>query len=221
MEDQDSPWWQRIDTSTLHRVDDPVQAAILADPIRSRFLGPFLGREQTVTDAAAEVGCTPAAMLYRVRRMVAVGLLEVVATRKRSGRAIKIYRSIHDGYFVPNEVMPYDDLKHRVTSQGRGLADRLADAYTDVLFRSGNSGRAMARDDTGDYWTTDLPPATNHKGQPTFITDMTISLTTEEATQIRNLLATAINRGRNRSRQPTNAPKHPYLIFCSILPIPA
>lgn len=50
---------------------------------------------------------------------------------------------------------------------------------------------------------------------------MTISLTTEEATQIRDLLADAINRGRDRSRQPTNTPKYPYLMFCSILPIPA
>lgn len=221
MEDPDSPWWQQIDTTALHRVDDPAQATIIADPIRSRFLGPFLGREQTVTGAAAEVGCSPGAMLYRVRRMVDVGMLKVVATRKRSGRAIKVYRSSHNGYFVPNEAMPYDDLKHRVTSQGRQLGERLSGAYTEVLFRSGNSGRAMVRDDAGDYWTTDLPPATNHNGQPAFITDVTISLTTEEATQIRDLLANAINRGLDRSRQTTDSPKHPYLMFCSILPIPA
>lgn len=221
MKDPDSPWWQQIDATELHRVDDPAQAAIIADPIRSRFLGPFLGRKQTVTGAAAEVGCTPGAMLYRVRRMVDIGLLEVVATKKRSGRAIKIYRSSHDGYFVPNEAMPYDDLKHRVTSQGRQLGERLSDAYTDVLFRSGNSGRVMARDEAGDNWTTDLPPATNHKGQPSFITDITVSLTTEEATQIRNLLGNAINRGLDYSRHTSSTPKQPYLMFCSILPIPA
>lgn len=221
MEDQDSPWWQTIDITALHRVENPGQAAILADPIRSRFLGPFLGRERTVTEAAAEVGCTPGAMLYRVRRMVQADLLDVVAIRKRSGRAIKVYRSRHDGYFVPNETMHYDDLRHRVTSQGRVLVERLTDAYADILFRSGNSGRAMARDDAGDYWTTDLPPATNHKGQPAFLTDMTIALTAEEATQIRDLLASAMNRARDQSRNTTDASKHPYLMFCSILPIPA
>lgn len=220
MEDVDSPW-QAIDASALHRVDDPAQAAILADPIRSRFLGPFLGREQTVTQAAAELGCSPETMLYRARRMVSVGLLKVVATRKRPGRAIKIYRSSHDGYFVPNEAMPYDDLKHRVSRQGHGLIERLSDAYTDVLFRSGNSGRVLARDNAGDYWSTDLPPANNHKGQPAFITDVTISLTTEEAAQIRDLLVSAISRGLDQSRHTTTkVTKHPYLMFCSILPIP-
>lgn len=220
MEDQDSPW-RGIDTCRLHRVDDPTQAAIITDPVRSRFLGPFLGRERTVTQAATEVGCTPNSMLYRVRRMVDVGLLTVVGSRSRPGRPIKVYRSSHHGYFVPNEAMPYDDIQHRVGRQGRGLIELLTHAYTDVLFRSGNSGRVLARDEHGDYWTTDLPPDVNHKGQPAFTTDTTINLTAEEAAQIRDLLANAINRGLDHSRQAEGRNSaHPYLMFCAILPIP-
>jgi DNA-binding Lrp family transcriptional regulator len=220
MEDRDSPW-RGIDAGQLHRIDDPAQAAIITDSSRSRFLAPFLGRERTVTQAAAELGCTPNAMLYRVRRMVDVGLLTVAGIKNRPGRPIKVYRSSHDGYFVPNEAMPYDDLRHRVASQGRSLIEHLTDAYTDVLFRSGNSGRVLARDDHGDYWTTDLPPSVNHKGQPAFITDIAVNLSPDEAAQIRDVLANAINRGLDHSRQSRNSnAAHPYMMFCAILPLP-
>lgn len=218
MEDAHSPW-SGIDPSTLHRVVDPAQAVIVGDPIRSRFLQPFLGRELTVTQAAAEIGCTPNTMLYRVHRMLDAGLLRVVAMRPRPGRSIKVYRSSHDGYFVPNEAMPYDDLAHRVSQQGRGLIDQLFDAYTAVLFRSGHSGRVFARDTAGDVWSSDLPPSTNHRGQPAYLTDATLWLTTDEAAQIRDLLAAATGpTGSDTAADKTG--KRRYLLYRALLPIP-
>lgn len=220
MGDQDSPW-TGIDTDALHRVDDPARAAIVADPIRSGFLRPFLGRGRTVTEAATEVGCTANAMLYRVRRMEAVGLVEVIETHRRAGRPIKVYRSVHDGYFVPNDAMPYDDLKHRITGQGQKIFEQLADAYASVLLMSGNSGRVLARDAHGDIWSSDLPPATNHRGQPALLTDANVWLTKDEAAQIRQVLATALDR--EESSQPTKgaqARRQPYVVYRAILPLP-
>ncbi len=218
MEDADSPW-AGIDPGTLHRVVDPAQAVIVGDPIRSRFLRPFLGRERTVTEAATEVGCTPNTMLYRVRRMLDVGLLRVVASRSRPGRSIKLYRSSHDGYFVPNEAMPYDDLAHRVTQQGRGLIEQLFDAYTAVLFRSGHSGRALARVADGGVWSSDLPPSTNHRGQPAYLADGVFWLSTDEATKIRELLA-ASTRIATPDDETGKITRQPYLIYRALLPIP-
>lgn len=221
MKGADSPW-SGIDAAALHRVDAPAQAAIVADPLRSRYLRPFLGRELTVTQAAVEVGCTPNTMLYRVRRMLDAGLLRVVTTRRRPGRAVNVYRSTHDGYFVPNEAMPYDDLKHRVTSQGRGIIEQLFNAYTAVLFRSGNSGRVLARDDNGEVWSSDLPPAVNHQGQPAYLSDGTFWLTPDEAAQIRDLLAAATAVGRTESPETADGKitRQPYLIYRAILPRP-
>jgi hypothetical protein len=220
MEEIDSPW-AGIYPRTLHRVEDPAQARIVADPLRSRFLHPFLGRELSVSQAAAETGCAPNAMLYRVRRMIDVDLLLITETRQRAGRPIKIYRSTHDGYFVPNGAMHYDDLHHRVSSQEQRLSEQVVDAYTAVLFRSGNSGRVLARDHFGDVWSSDLPPAANDQGKPVLMADVRLDLTAAEAAQIRDRLRTAISRGRRAARNPRTAGpnKSPYLMSCAILPL--
>ncbi|WP_345215470.1 helix-turn-helix domain-containing protein [Georgenia halophila] len=192
----------------------------MGDPLRSRFLQPFLGRELSVGQAATELGCSPNAMLYRVRNMLDVDLLRITQTRHRRGRPIKVYRSAFEGYFVPNEAMPYDDLRHRVTSQERRLAEQVVDAYTTVLFRSGNSGRVLARDSNGDVWASDLPPSLNEQGQPVLMVDVRVDLTNEEALHIRDLFAAAIKRGRRASRNPQaeGSPPKPYLLNCAILP---
>jgi hypothetical protein len=220
MEETDSPW-ACIDPRTLHRVEDPAQARIVADPLRSRFLHPFLGREQSVSQAAAETGCAPSAMLYQVRRMLDVGLLRITHTRQRAGRPIKIYRSTHDGYFVPNGAMHYDDLRHRVNSQEQRLSEQVIDAYTAVLFRSDNSGRVLARDHFGDVWSSDLTPAANDQGKPVLMADVRLELTAAEAAQIRDLLTTAISRGRQTAQNPRTAGPNtsPYLMNCAILPL--
>lgn len=220
MEEDDSPW-AGVDPAGLHPVTDPAQARIVADPTRSRFLHPFLGRERTVSEAAAELGCAADVMLYRVRRMLAASLLRITATRRRTGRPIKVYRSSHDGYFVPNDAMHYDDLRHRVSSQGARLVEELVDAYTAVLFGAGNEGRVLARNHLGEVWSTDLTPAMNSRGEPVLMTDIRRDLTVDEAAQIRQLLTAAINSARRVASTPAEAgvSRSRYLLSCSLLPI--
>lgn len=227
MEDPDSGRasaapWLAIDRRRLHRIGDPRQAVIVADPVRSRFLVRFLGRALTVTEAAREVGCDADTMLYRVRRMVAAGLLRVVATRARAGRPVKVYRSPHDGYFVPLDVMPYDDLRHRVSAQGRVLAGQLTDAYTAVLARTPECGRALGRTPAGEPWATDLMPESNHRGQPALLCDLTLALTRTEAEAVRGILAAAMNRARAASAPTPADPdrREPYLFAAVLLPMP-
>lgn len=221
MEELNSPW-AGIDVGTLHRVTDPRQAVIVADPVRSSFLRPFLGRTSTVTAAAAEVGCSANAMLYRVRRMLAAGVLRVVGTRPRAGRAVTLYRSSHDGYFVPMDALPYDDLRHRVATQGRVLSDQLVAAYTEVLARSGSTGRVLARAGSGDVWATDLLPSADHRGRPAFFADVTVWLTAAEAAAVRRLLTTAIDTALEASRTASEdrTPRAPYVLAAAVLPHP-
>ena len=76
-------------------------AQTLADPLRQRFLAPFLGRDCTVARAAAELGTPPNSLLYRVKRAEAAGLLRVVRETPRAGRAVKVYRSVADAFYAP------------------------------------------------------------------------------------------------------------------------
>jgi hypothetical protein len=73
--------------------------------------GCFLGRTRSVREAADALGRDLDAVLYRVRRLLAVGLLEVAAVQARAGRPIKRYRAVHDAWFVPFEALPYADLE--------------------------------------------------------------------------------------------------------------
>ncbi len=74
---------------------------MLADVSLQRFLEPFVARECTVARAAEELGVAANSLLYRVERFQAAGLLRVVREEKRAGRAVKVYRSVADAFYVP------------------------------------------------------------------------------------------------------------------------
>ncbi len=218
MEYLDSPWAE-VDTAGLHRVTRADQAAIIVDPARARFLHPFLGRECTVAVAAQELGLSVNTMLYRVRRMLAADLLEVVREVPRSGRAVKMYRSTHPGYLVPMDAMRYDDLHHRVSSHGRTLTHRLTRDYTAVLARASTDGaRVLARTPQGDPWSTDLTPSSDHRGRPVHFSDVTVQLTHEEAALIRQLLLRANQRALDANRNENLAGHSAYLLVTALLP---
>ncbi len=105
---------------------NPEAAAILTNPHTLRQLEPFLARENTVKDAAEETGEKPNTVLSRVRRFVRLELLEVVREEPRQGRAVKVYRSTADGFFVPFEATSAESLE-------AALAER--DAYWQALLR--------------------------------------------------------------------------------------
>ena len=89
----------------LH-VTDERAAAFLLDANHRRFLDPFLGRECTVAQAARDLTEDVNVVLYRVRRMVAIGLLRVVRIQQRRGRAVKVYTSVAERLFVPYAATP-------------------------------------------------------------------------------------------------------------------
>lgn len=86
---------------TTKRVEDPEAVAFLLDLATLRYLLPFLGRERTVREVAPEVGLSPNSLLYRVRKMCDLGLLEVSRLEPRRGRPVKVYRSTAEGFFIP------------------------------------------------------------------------------------------------------------------------
>jgi hypothetical protein len=93
-----SPQPQSVKTMT---VEQPQARRILLDPQELHFFEPFLARESTVTEAAALLNCNANSLLARVRRFLACDLLEVARTVPRAGRAVQVYRSTADLFFVP------------------------------------------------------------------------------------------------------------------------
>ena len=86
------------------RVDDPEAARYVVEPRARQFLEPFIGRERTASDVAAELGVATNAVLYRVQRMMALGLVTVTRTEPRRGRGVKYYRAVSDAFFAPFQV---------------------------------------------------------------------------------------------------------------------
>jgi len=206
------------DSRSAHRVTDPRQAAFLADPTRKPYFAPFLARDQTVTAAAGEAGCAPNSMLYRVRTMTALGLLRVVGTRPRAGRAVKVYRSTHDAYFVPFEATPYATLQERVEVQSQPLFAALSRAYAAVLADHAHGGNLIARGENGVVWTTDLPPRLTDQGQPLVFCDGTVQLTRGEAQDVGDTLMATFERAIRADGGPEGEGE-PYLMVVALVPL--
>jgi hypothetical protein len=92
------------------RVTDRAQAVVLLDRRYVRFLRPFMTDGRSVGEAATELGMTVSYLLPRVRRFERLGLLEVVETRARKGRPIKVYQAIGSEFFVPLSTLEIADV---------------------------------------------------------------------------------------------------------------
>ncbi|WP_189005420.1 hypothetical protein [Deinococcus roseus] len=82
-------------------VSDPEVAAFLTEAASVRYFEPFLGQECTLKDAASQLKISMSGLFYWLQRMLDLQILEVSRIQERRGRAIKHYRSVADGFFIP------------------------------------------------------------------------------------------------------------------------
>jgi len=140
-----------------------------------------------VSQAAAELGHSVSATLYRVKTFLRAGLLYVAREERRAGRPVKHYRSVADAFFIPFDRTPYAGLEERLMAQlepfWRGMVARLARAYRD----NGLDGQSMYRGEDGTVWTNFAADAferlsLENFGSPVVLyRDATPQLTGEEA----------------------------------------
>lgn len=109
-------------------IHDARAADTLVNPMTLQQLAPFLAQTRTVSDVALETGEKANTVLARVRRFVALGLLDVVGLKQRPGRPIKHYRTSADSFFVPYEATTAETLESL-------MAER--DSYYETLLRQG------------------------------------------------------------------------------------
>lgn len=149
-----------------HRIDDPAAARLLMDETTRAVFGCFLGADRSVREAADHLGRDLDAVLYRVKRLHAAGLLEVVAVVPRAGRPVRRYRAPHDAWFVPFEVLPYADLEEAFLALHRGTATRAARAAARWLARSPWAGYLVERGEDGQVWLRGSGAETHDGGAP-------------------------------------------------------
>jgi predicted transcriptional regulator len=93
-------------SSKTTRLENAEACAVLADREQLRLLGAFLGKENTISSAAQELEVNPTKLYKQVQRFLALGLVNICRLEKRSGRAIKYYRSSSDRFFIPFRTYP-------------------------------------------------------------------------------------------------------------------
>lgn len=127
------------DSTSSLTVTTAEAAELLTDPVLQRYFAPFIARECTVAQAAGELGLTTNSLLYRVRRFQAAGLLKVVRETPRAGRAVKVYRSVADTFYVPFALTRAETLE--------AFFLRLDTPLQTLFYR--NAARAVAQVETG------------------------------------------------------------------------
>lgn len=140
--------------STSFRVLDRKDAAmVLIDPAQQRYLLPFLAQECTIKEAAERTRTSLNSMYARVKRFVRLGLLYAVRAQARHGRAIKVYRSVADRFFVPALLI---DLETVEAVQAKHDAFWERELRRSLLIArmedTGEWGFELSRDEQGDFW---------------------------------------------------------------------
>lgn len=208
----------------FHHVLSELQAKLLTDEGASRFFYPFLARELTISEAAAEVGCKASVMLYRAGVLLKAGLLNVVREIPRAGRAIKVYRSVHDAYFVPYAFLPHATLEDAFLEIFRSNADRMAKAVAKRAQQHWDrwDGWQLFRDETGSVWFQGAPDATRFSTDPGDPDNpgidfaLEVYLHPDEAKTLQSELASYLREYRGRSAGPDYPGQRKYLLVMAL-----
>ena len=95
---------------------------------RLKMLESFVGGECTVKEAAVQTRVPLNLMHYHVMKFLELGLLEVTRFEKRRGRAVKHYRAVADGFFVPYDSLPTATTKEHIKAYDAPLNETLLEA---------------------------------------------------------------------------------------------
>ena len=207
------------DSGSFFTITDGEQAWLLTEPTSKEFFKPFLACERSASEAATIMRCSLNTMLYRIKTLLRAGLLEVIREEPRKGRAVKIYRSVHDAYFVPFSVTPYATLEERLEVQAEPIFAGLIRAYAAALRRDNRYGHHIFVSDGGGVWTSDFLPKQTSAGQPNIYTDVYVRLRDEDARVLGEDLRGLLERALELDKQAKDDPEaRAYLNMVALLP---
>lgn len=216
----------RFPSRTFYKVSTEEQARLLSDPKGSDFIHPFIGRESSVSAAAQALGCSVQTMHYRVKQLVAAGLLELVREEKRAGRAVKHYRSVSEAFFIPDDLTKHADLEERLLTDFQPTMKVIAKGLAEGIRREGRTGQCMFQDAPGrvsSYGCVERPdkaielnldypfrqPNTDRRGS--------IYLTDDEARTLGQELGSLFEQYSQRSHEESERPKAYTFMYALVL----
>jgi hypothetical protein len=123
----------RNSSSSDTTVNNREAADFLANPQTAYYLYPFIGRERSASDVAQAYGLPINAVLYRIGRMIKLGLLRQSSQKPRSGRAVKLYRAVADSFYVPLKQTSQVALEDLVTQWARAFEELYAQSFAKQL----------------------------------------------------------------------------------------
>lgn len=140
-------------STSTHIVESADAAAILLNAETQKLLHPFF-EEKTVAVAAKELGMSTSALLYRLKKLVDFGVLEIVREEPRAGRASKVYRTVSSSFFVPFHVTKAETLEAYLNEVKRYHQDLLTANMAQVMHDMDASwGMRIYKDDKGKLQT--------------------------------------------------------------------
>lgn len=168
-------------------VHTQVQARLLTDPAAHQLLEPFIGFERSVTQAAQKIGCSVQRLMYRVERFKQAGLLLETRQERRSGRPVRYYRAVADGFRIPFAFTPFADIEAMIAKQHAPF-DRLRNrASARQAIQRGFDGRILYRDaisgelNSESAMPTHEMPRNAHSGIPSNDVALIVRLSTGQA----------------------------------------
>ena len=135
---------QELDSSSWVYVTDPKAIAVLDDE-RFELLVPFFKRPTGVAEAARTAEVSLDQMAYLVERALELRLLRLERVEKRKGRAIKLYRTTGEVFFVPFKDIPTATLAEHIAAAEERTTPHLAAAAAKNLQRFADQGDAWGR----------------------------------------------------------------------------
>ncbi|GEM45388.1 hypothetical protein DC3_10230 [Deinococcus cellulosilyticus NBRC 106333 = KACC 11606] len=133
-------------------------AAFLMDPIKRERIRPFLGQENTVKGAAEELGISISLMHHHTKRMLDLGLIQVVREVPRAGKAIFWYASVADAFYVPFSLTPFETMQAAYLKGEKPWQERFIEGLLKVALHLETPektwGVLIRRDHHGDFDVT-------------------------------------------------------------------
>lgn len=125
-----------FDSSVVPRtlvIDRTDAAEALLDRTMLAYLAPFVAEQRTAAEAARELGVATNSLLYPIRRLEMLGLLELVEVRARKGRPMNVYRAAAEVFFVPFEVSRSETLETYLLDAARAANELVTRGVARVL----------------------------------------------------------------------------------------
>jgi len=193
-------------------ITEPDVARTLVELKTVQLLEPFMKREVSLSEAAAELNVKLPTLLYHVNKFIELGLLEVARVERRAGRPIKHYRTTAKAFFVPFDVTPSETLAHlmyRMISPGeqrfhREAAQALqnhAGSWGVYMYCNQGEGVSYALTSQGEKHIPTAVSTMLKQGAPAlFVSDGTLELDFETAKALQKDLADLYARYNKKQR---------------------